>query len=357
MMKTIKNYFLFQAVVLMLLTSCNPIVEMSELMPVVTTGSISNVTSSSATCEGSIIYKGTDAIIARGVCWSTNPDPIIKNDTTFNGNGTGSFTGSIINLSAGNTYYVRAYATTANGTWYGDALQITTETDTSLPDPVLNPNLTYGTMTDIDGNTYHTITIGTQTWMAENLSVSKYRNGESIPNETDNTKWKALKTGAFCNYTNNIEANSIAKFGRLYNFYAVTDTRNLAPAGWHIATESEWKTIENYLGTNLGISSTIAQALGTTIDWPESTTLGAIGCLDPNTFQSINNSSGFCALPSGIRSDNGSFGYVGAFSAWWTATQNNDATSWYRSLNYYGTTLGSNTYNKHYGLSVRCVKD
>lgn len=357
MMKANLNSYLFFWAVLFLLTSCNPAVEMSLQMPVVTTVSIINVTSTTATCESSINYKGSDLIIARGVCWSTKPEPTIKNDTTLNGYGLGSFTSSVINLTAGSTYYVRSYATTANGTWYSNVLQVTTVVDVSLPDPILNPNLTYSTVTDIEGNVYHTITIGSQTWMAENLRVTKYRNGEAIQNETDNTKWKALKTGAYCNYNNNTEPNSNAKFGRLYNFFAVTDKRNLAPTGWHIATVAEWKTLENYLATNLGLSNSIAQALSTTIDWEESTTNGAIGCLDLNTYTSVNNSSGFSALPTGIRSDNGSFGYVKVFCAWWTTTQNIDATSWFRSLNYYGTTLSSNFYNIHYGLSVRCLKD
>ena len=353
MMKAIKYSFLFYAIILLLISSCNLVDE----IPLVTTGAISNVTSTSATCEGSIIYKGSDYIIATGLCWSTRPTPTVKNDTSLNGSGTGKFSGSIINLSAGQTYYVRAYATTVNGSYYGNALQITTNADNSLPYPVLNPNLTYGSMTDVEGNVYHTISIGTQTWMAENLRVTKYRNAEALPNETDNTKWKALTTGAYCNYNNNTEANSIAKFGRLYNFYALTDARNLAPAGWHIATEAEWKTLETYIAANLGISASVAQALATTSDWEESISTGAIGCLDSNTFQSINNSIGFCALPSGIRSDNGSFGYVGNYCAWWTITQNNNTSSWFRSLNFYGTTLGSNFYNKQYGLAVRCVKD
>ena len=111
------------------------------------------------------------------------------------------------------------------------------------------------------------------------------------------------------------------------------------------------------MAANPGISASVAQALAASSDWEESTTAGAIGCLDINSFQSINNSTGFCALPTGIRTDNGSFAYVGNFCAWWTITQNNNTSSWFKSLNFYGTTLGSNFYNKQYGLAVRCVKD
>ena len=216
-MKAIRNSFLFCVVVLLLFTSCNSTEEISEQIPVVTTGTISKVTSTSATCQGSINYKGTDAIIARGVCWETIPYPTIKSSFTTDSTGTGNFVSSLTDLQPATTYYVRAYATTVNGTWYGNVFHITTETDDTHPNPVLNPNLTYGAMTDIEGNVYHTITIGAQTWMVENLIVTKYRNGESIPYVTNNANWNVLTSGAQCTYNNNLEINSIKKFGRLYS--------------------------------------------------------------------------------------------------------------------------------------------
>ena len=357
MKKVIKNSFLLFAFTLFVLTSCNPTEDISEQFPVVTTGTISDVTTSSASCQGSIIYKGNDSILARGVCWFTNSVPTIKNDTTFNGKGTGSYTGSILNLSAGTTYYVRAYAKTATGNYYGNVLQITTEKDITLPDPILNPNLTYGTMTDIEGNVYNTISIGSQTWMAENLIVTKYRNGDSIPSVTDNEKWNDLTSGAQSTYNNNSELNSIRKFGRLYNFYAVVDTRNLAPEGWHIATDAEWTELTNYVSANLGTSSSEAKALAASSDWPESSVADAIGYIDQNTYTLLNNTSGFAALPSGIRGEYGGFNYVGNYGGWWTSSANDNTTAWFRSMSFYSTTIAKNFYNKHYGLSVRCVKN
>jgi len=357
MMKAIKNSFLFYTFVLFLLTSCNPTEDLSEQMPLVTTGTISHVTTSTASCDGSIIYKGSDIIIARGVCWSTSSVPTVKNDTTLNGTGTGNFSGSLINMSAGTTYYVRAYAKTANGTWYGDVLQITTEKDATLPDPVLNPNLTYGTMTDIEGNVYNTITIGSQTWMAENLLVIKYRNGESIPTATNNSDWNALTSGAQCTYNNNLETNSIHKFGRLYNYYAVSDLRNLAPEGWHIPTDAEWTTLVNYVSNNLGTSNSVSKALAAASDWPESSVADAIGYIDQNTYTLLNNSSGFGALPAGIRGEYGGFNYVANYGGWWTSNANDNTTAWFRSMSFYSTNTGKNVYSKKYGLSVRCVKD
>ena len=357
MIKAIKNSLLSYAVVFFLFTSCNPREEISEQLPLVTTGTISNVTSSTTSCQGSIIYKGSDIIIARGICWSTSAQPTVKNDTTLNGKGTGSFSGSIINLSAGLTYYVCAYATTANGTWYGNVLQITAEKDIALPDPVLNINLTYDTMTDIEGNVYHTISIGSQTWMTENLIVKKYRNGDSIPTVSNNADWNALKSGSQCTYNNNSEINSIRKFGRLYNFYAVSDARNLAPAGWHIATDAEWIALINYVSTNLGTSTLVAKALAAASDWPESSVADATGYIDQNTYTLLNNSSGFGALPTGIRGEYGGFNYVADYCGWWTSNANDNATAWFRSLSFYSTNIGKNIYSKNYGLSVRCVKN
>src|SRR5665648_943598 len=113
------------------------------------------------------------------------------------------------------------------------------KTDTNDPTPS-------GTVTDIDGNVYKTVTIGTQVWMAENLKTTKYRNGDPIPNITDATAWTNLTTGAYCN--NNNDANYATTYGRLYNWYAVNDIRNIAPAGWHIPTKAEWTTLTTYLG-------------------------------------------------------------------------------------------------------------
>ena len=344
--------------VLLLLASCNPTEDITVQIPVVTTGTIIKVTTSSATCEGTIIHKGSDSIIARGICWSTNSVPNLRDDNfTLNGAGAGIITDSLTNLNAGTTYFARAYAKTANGNYYGDVLQITTEKDTSLPDPILNPNLTYGTMTDIDGNVYNTITIGSQTWMAENLIVTKYRNGETIPSVTNNTDWNALTSGAQSTYNNNSELNSIRKFGRLYNFYAVSDARNIAPEGWHIATDVEWTTLTNYLSNNLGTSSSVVKALAAASDWPVSIVADAIGYIDQNTYTLLNNSSGFAALPAGIRGEYGVFNYVSNYGGWWTSTGNDNSTAWFRSLSFYSTTIGKNFYSKHYGLSVRCVKN
>ena len=113
---------------------------------------------------------------------------------------------------------------------------------------MFNKSIIYGTMTDQDGNVYKTITIGTQTWMAENLRTTKYRDGSNIPLVTSHASWLTLTTGAYCNYNNTTNCDTISSYGRLYNWFVTSDSRNIAPVGWHVPSEAEWQTLINYLG-------------------------------------------------------------------------------------------------------------
>ncbi|MBN1462806.1 MAG: fibrobacter succinogenes major paralogous domain-containing protein [Paludibacteraceae bacterium] len=215
------------------------------------------------------------------------------------------------------------------------------------------------TVTDIDGNVYQTVTIGTQTWMAENLKVTHYNDGIAIPNVTDNIEWIASTSGVYCDY-NNDAANGI-KYGHLYNWYAV-NVGKLAPAGWHVPTDAEWTTLENYLITNgynyndTITGNKIAKALAAKTDWTTSTTKGAIG-----NDLSTNNRTGFFALPGGIRSGyNGHFNNLGNRGYWWSATYHTNYSTeiaWYRDLDYNFAAIASGSDSQRGGLSVRCVKD
>lgn len=348
MIKSIQHILFVCAVIL--LTACNTSV-LTDSLPVVTTFAASNVTQTSATSGGKVLLNTGQQILACGICYSANSVPTPKDNITTDNVGTGEFSSFLTNLSAGTTYYVRAYATNANGTVYGRVLHITTAPDNTVPNPILNTALTYGSTTDIDGNVYQTISIGSQTWMAQNLQVTKFRNGDIIPTATDNFAWNTLTTPAQCTYNNDVISYSTAKFGRMYNYYCVADARNIAPIGWHIASDTEWKTLEDYVATNLGTSTSVAQALATQTDWAESTLTDVVG----NLF--TNNSSGFCALPAGLRGDYGDFNYMANYSGWWTSTSKDAYSAWFRSMNFYGKTVGRNVYGKYYGLSVRCVKD
>ena len=200
-----------------------------------------------------------------------------------------------------------------------------------------NPNIAYGTLMDQDGNIYNTLTIGNQTWMAENLRVIVYRNGDTIPSITDTT-WDDLTTGSFCNYNNE---KHIHKAGRLYNWYAVTDPRSLTPEGWHIPSDSEWTVLINYIGEE-NAGGKLKEA-------------GFAHWSSPNT--GADNSSGFSAIAAGARyTDNFFFG-AGMSTSFWSSTEVDSTEAWHRSLssNYNG--VGRYYNSKTFGFSVRCVRD
>jgi uncharacterized protein (TIGR02145 family) len=209
-----------------------------------------------------------------------------------------------------------------------------------------------GTVTDIDGNVYQTVTVGGQEWMAENLKVTHYLNGDSIPNVTNGTTWIGLTTGAFCEYDNDV--NNVATYGRLYNWFAVSDSRNIAPAGWHVASDAEWKQLEMTLG--------MSQAQADSIDWRGTTEggklkeAGTTHWSTPNT--GATNESSFSALPGGYRYlGDGSYDLVGYSAYFWSSTEYVSGTAWSRRLSYYYSDLGRNGYYKGFGFSVRCVND
>lgn len=207
-----------------------------------------------------------------------------------------------------------------------------------------------GTVSDIDKNVYHTVKIGTQTWMVENLNVTKFRNGELISNVTDDKQWTQLTSGAFCNY-DNIFNNS--KYGKLYNWYALKDSRGIAPIGWHIPNEQEWKELINFLG-------------GEELAGDKMREKGTSNWESPNT--GANNSSGFTALPAGrrISHDGGSydiqFSGLGDATCFWSSTESEntfDAKSIFiissEQINLNSLSFSSSF--KTCGNSIRCIKD
>lgn len=208
-----------------------------------------------------------------------------------------------------------------------------------------------GTVKDIDNNVYKTVKIGDQIWMAENLKVTKYRNGDPIPNVIDDKVWRVLKTGAFCNYNN--DASLVKSYGRLYNWHAVKDIRNIAPIGWHIPSDDEWTTLTNTLGGRL-VAGGKMKEVGTT-HW-----------LTPNTGAS--NDSGFLGLPGGLRNpgwgpvgnpdDGGNFKDIGKYGHWHSSTEYDNRYENRRYLNYNNAEIGrDDPYPKESGFSVRCLKD
>ncbi len=356
MIKTGSIKITFIIVILLLQVSCNTIL-VNEQLPYISIEKITNVDQNSASCFGKVVSDNGLTVMERGICWSSNPLPTTENDTVVVGSGVGSFTGALQNLMPGHTYYVRAYATNENGTAYSDAIQLTTEYDPAVPNPVFNENTCFCTVEDIDGNSYRATKIGNQYWMVENLRVTRYRNGDSIPTIKDNEAWNMLKSGGQGIYNNNSETNSVKKFGRFYNYFAITDARSIAPEGWHVPTNADWLELENYLDSIMTTSDTKAKSLASASDWTASSVAGSVGYLDQISNSLSNNSSGFSALPGGIRSYCGCFAYATTFAAWWSSDQLDDKEAWFRSLNYNSSAFGQGHYEKRFGLSVRCVKD
>jgi uncharacterized protein (TIGR02145 family) len=209
-------------------------------------------------------------------------------------------------------------------------------------------------ITDIDGNIYHFVTIGTQVWMVENLKAIHYRNGDPITNVTDNYQWFNLSTHAYCDYENTPD-NSII-YGRIYNYFAVEDSRKIAPAGWHVASDAEWTTLTDYLITNgfgyYGSGPTIAKSMAAKSGWATSSQTGTVG-----NDQAGNNSSGFSALPGGGRFTSGGFFDAGNQTYWWCSTLNDPLAGLCRSIYSSGSSCGRGFYDKVRGLSVRCIRD
>jgi uncharacterized protein (TIGR02145 family) len=282
-----------------------------------------------ATGGGYIINDGGAPIASRGLCWSINSGPTITLSTITNdGSGTGVYTSNLTGLIPNTTYYVRAYATNNVGTVYGNEISFTSSTFTNLPN----------------------VTICSQIWMTQNLSASTYRNGDSIPNITNPTIWAGLTTGAWCWY-NNDSATFAATFGKLYNWYAVSDSRGIAPVGWHVPNDSEWnrmvKCTDPFSDTtcsNCSKSSTAGGALKET---------GLGHWMSPN--YGATNSTGFSAIPSGFFLS--FFTNIGMDSYMWSSSEVNSTLSKTFNINSVSSDLYSSSQIKQYGFSVRCLRD
>jgi len=305
-----------------------------------TTDAATAITAYTATSGGTISSDGGAPVTARGVCWSTTSEPTIANSKTANGSGTGTFTSGITGLTPGTTYYVRSYATNSVGTSYGNEVIFTT---LALK----------GTVTDVEGNVYNFIAIGTQTWMVENLKTTKYNDGTSIPLVSDGTAWSALTTPGYCFYDNDVANKS--SFGALYNWYTV-NTGKLAPTGWHVPTDADWNTLQTYLTNNGygygGSGSHIAKSMASTFGWNSSTTEGTVG-----NDQASNNSSGFAGLPGGYRYSYGEFRNIGDAGYWWSSMESSEAGALGRGFSYEVNWLVKYGYSKRSGFSVRCIRD
>lgn len=333
-MRKKRNIFIFPIILMgmlfMLTNSCMKDDDNNSTaqIPVLTTIAVSNITHTTASCGGNITSYGGATVTSCGVCWGISPTPTIADSKKTYDNDTRPFISNITGLAAGTVYYVRAYATNRAGTGYGSEISFTT------------PGGSTGTVTDYDGNVYNTITIGTQVWLVENLKVTHYRNGDPIPNVTGDADWSNLTTGAYCNYNNSV--NYGMTYGRLYNWFTVNDSRNIAPTGWHVPSDEEWTTLTNYLGGEMVAGGKLKE-------------MGITHWISPNT--GATNETVFTALPGGVRYVDGSFLNIGISSKWWSAAELDARSAWYRYLEFNNSSVVRNEARKGVGFSVRCVRD
>lgn len=293
-------------------------------LPTVNIAAVTNIKTTSVTAGGEVTSDGGSAIIDRGVCWSILTVPTIANSKTTNGTGIGSFVSSISGLNPNTIYRVRAYATNNVGTAYNDNV-IDFKTDKGA-----------GTVNDIEGNAYNTITIGTQVWMAENLKVKKLNNSTNIPLVSNNSTWANLTTPGYCWY-NNLEALFKDQYGALYNWQTI-NTNKLCPTGWHVPSNAEWTTLVNYSGGIYQAGGYLKES-------------GINHWQSPNT--GANNLSGFTALAGGFREGSGIFKEITTYGVWWNSTGSYvNMTFGFRGVNF---SDGSDY--KSFGFSVRCIKD
>jgi uncharacterized protein (TIGR02145 family) len=299
------------------MTSANP--------PTVTTVTVTSILSTSATSGGTVSSDGGETVIVHGVCWSTSSNPNTTNSKTTDGTGTGSFISSITGLSSNTTYHVRAYATNIAGTAYGSDMTFTT-TSSSV-----------GTILDADGNTYSTVIIGTQVWIASNLTTTNYKDGTAIPLVTDRINWLNLTTPGYCR-----DSDPSANKDALYNWYTV-NTGKLCPTGWHVPTYAEWIILTTYLGGESVAGGKLKE--NGTSHWSS-----------PNSGAS--NTSRFSAVPTGWRYADGSFeGQKNQNAVYWSSTENSATYAGALGLSYESSYVGAGEGEKKSGFSVRCLRD
>ncbi|MDY0196568.1 MAG: fibrobacter succinogenes major paralogous domain-containing protein [Tenuifilaceae bacterium] len=305
----------------------------------ISTNDVTGITLNSAQSGGNITFDGGAAITARGVVWSTSENPTTDDTHIASGDGVGEFTVSMTGLTDGTTYYIRAYATNLFGITYGNELRFTTFFVDGPGDGV----------TDIEGNTYATVKIGNQEWIAENLKTTKYRNGDPILTELSDLEWNTTNVGAYAIYPHSLqtEAEVLEAYGALYNWYAVDDSRGLCPGGWHVPTDEEWTTLTDYAGGN-SVAGGKLKSIRTEPDAHPRWNWVNEGATDEY---------GFSALPGGYRANNGSYYYSGHIGECWSSSVNSFSQAVRRSfyhelIGVYGGEIG-----KIFGLSVRCIKD
>jgi uncharacterized protein (TIGR02145 family) len=312
--------------------------------PKLTTLKETKLGSSIAFSGGTVTTNNDEIITSRGVCWSMKSIPTISDDTTQNGSGPGYFESTLKGLTPNTNYFVRMYAILNGSEYYGNVVSFKTN----------------NVVKDIDGNVYNTVTIGNQEWMVENLNTTRYQNGDLIQTTIPVTLDIKYETNPKYQWAYNGDAQIVYQYGRLYTWYVLTDPRNVCPIGWHVPSDAEWTTLQNYLienrynFDNITQYNGIAKSLATPQGWGFSNEKGAVGNDD---FAENANKTGFSALPCGYRDSNGLFQHFGRNGSWWTSTEESNYKAYYRYIFFNRSDLIRSTNLEFSGASIRCVKD
>jgi len=291
--------------------------------PSISTTPISSITLTSAVSGGNITANGGSAVTVSGICWATTSNPTTANFLTTNGSLTGIFSSNLSLLTPGTTYYVRAYATNIVGTSYGNQV-------------ILNTKIADG-----EGNQYNTVNINGQVWMAENLKATKYLDGSLIGTKTGDVSGESTPK---YQWAYGDDENNVPTYGRIYTWYAATDSRSVCPTSWHVPTDNEWETLKS----SLGDASTAGGKLKET---------GTIHWTSPNA--GATNETGFTAVPGGYRLLNGSYASINLTSYHWSSTidGSNPAFGLGQGLHYEDAIMLRGGYDMHEGAYIRCLKN
>jgi len=289
-------------------------------------GALTNVGITSLSTGIRLDSKSPSSVLSTGICWDIEPNPTLDSYRLFIDTDTAGIKCTISYLIPESVYFIRAFAVTEDDTIYS----------------VQNAFYTHRSdaVNDIDGNYYNHVKIGTQTWLAEDLKVTHLNDGTPVPQVADHNEWVLSATPAWCWYANDSINYSFPR-GKLYNWFTVS-TGKLCPSGWHVPSDNEWRTLQNYLG-------------GDTFAGGKLKTTGTLFWRPPNN--GATNETGFSAIPGGYRDGSGMFSYVTIFDRWWSTDEYSSGAGncWYvyhlQKKLYYAPNL------KSFGNSVRCIKD
>lgn len=344
--------FLLPASLLLLPGGCKK--EDPAGLPTLVTLPVTDISSSLARSGGAITDDGGSEIEGRGLVWGTLQTPSIDNHEgmTNDGRGSGEFISTMSGLAPETTYYVRAYATNSAGTGYGNQQHFTTTP--------FDPD--EGTVTDAEGNTYRTVVIGDQVWIAENLRTAYYRNGNPIAfPDDDNNAWLSNTTGAYAWYDNDISNKN--RYGALYNWHAVNNPNGLCPPGWRVPENDDWSRLIGYLvdqyedvtTENIAAKLKSCRQVNSPLGGDCSTTEHPRW--DSHSVHYGTDDFGFSALPGGFRYTDGRFSNLGSYAGWWTSTRYVAAYAWSREMYQFTSQIGNFYDYAPNGYSVRCVQD